>query len=52
MQSKKFIIHQARDWQSIETFHKEIIDFLVVLVKALRSEIKELSHLSTFVVAP
>jgi hypothetical protein len=50
MQSQEFVINQTRYGKCIKSLHKEIICLLIVFIDAFSSEIKELGHLSAFVV--
>ena len=52
MEGKELLVNEACDWQSIEALHEQIVRVLIVFVYHLRAKIEELSHLSTFVVAP
>ena len=51
MKCKELVVDEAGDGQCIKGLHEEFIYFLVVFVETLCSEVKELSHLSAFVIA-
>jgi hypothetical protein len=49
--SQKLPVDDSCQGKQIEAFHEFFVNFLVVFVKALRSEIEKGSHLAALVVA-
>lgn len=51
MNSQESVIDDASQREEVKRIHEHVIDFLVVLVETLSSEIEEVCHLSTLVIA-
>jgi hypothetical protein len=49
--SDEFTVDNTRDWDIIEGFHDDFVDFLIVFTEAFSTEVEERSHLSAFVIA-
>ena len=49
--SKELPVDYAANWNQIKRLHADIVDVLIIFIKAFVTKIKELSHLSAFVVA-
>ena len=51
MHSQKFPVYYGRQRKEVEGLHKLLVNFLVVLVQALGSEVEKRSHLPALMVA-
>lgn len=47
----QILVNEAGEGHGVKTFHDELVDFLVVLLKDFGSEGEMLSHVSTLVVS-
>lgn len=52
MKCYEFLINNRTKRKQVKRIHKHVVNFLVIFVKALSLEVKEVCHLSALVVTP